>query len=268
MSLNHTAGVHGHKRVGLTNDLDGSEDILIRRQAKICWDQLGMSAIRDVEVAAVLAKVADGSLTWSREMLESLVEPFSNDDYGGVTVEGQEFEGSVSSDSDDPPWAADDGDSEDDSDGYNGGDALAIKKASALDCVVALAGDDPAEVEEVKVFAAKKAELERMRQPAKENYYPALQGFIERTIDQLEKEHHLGKGKKGPTAAMARFVREKRKRDDDELHAQREVNVKRRAELKEEASARKNERRSEQRKQGGSYEEGCVSQIFERIRGR
>ena len=239
VSLDHIAGVHGHKRNGMANALDGSEDKLIRRQAKVCWESLGMSSIRDFEVAAVSAKVADGSLTWSREMLDTLVEPFSNDDFVGVTVEGQEVEGSSSDGSEDPPWVADDGDSEDHSDCGDGGEASAIMKASALDCVVALASDDPAEVEEVKAFAVKKENLERMRQSAKDSSIPALQSFIERMMDHLEKAHHLGKGEKGPSAAMARFVKEKTKRDADELLVARDVNMKRRAELKEEASARK-----------------------------
>ena len=240
-SLDHTAGVAGHKRTGIANALDGSEDHLIRRQAKVCWNELGMSAIRDAEFKAVEAKVADGSLTWSREMLDSLVEQSPDEDIG-VSLEGQEVEGSDSSDSDGDPWDLDDdGDGvshDSDDDGGGKGKASAISASTVLDAVVAEAAHDPAELEELKVFSAKKDKLERMRQAAKESGFPSLQCHIERQLDQLEKEHHLGKGEKGPSAAMAQFVREKRKRDDEALHAAREEHMKLRKVQKEEASAR------------------------------
>ena len=227
-NLDHQSAAWGHKRVGLTNNLDGSEDHFVSRQAKVCWEQLGMSLIRDQEVASIKARVEDGSLsTWNRETLEGLVEPFPDGDVG-VFIEGQEIEKHTDgSDDSDNPWGDDEGDDSGDDDDDNAALAIVKKTASAKDCVIVDPSDTSAEVEQLDIYIKEKASLDHMRKAAKDSNFKSLQFHIERDLETLARRHHLGNVDAGPSAIMSRFVRAKRKRGDEAIAAQREVNWKR-----------------------------------------
>ena len=78
--LDHGEGVRGHKRTGLSNDLSGSEDHFVNRDARVFWDELNMGQVRDAEVRRVEEAVAKGDLSWSRPCIEGLFEPLPDDD--------------------------------------------------------------------------------------------------------------------------------------------------------------------------------------------
>ena len=193
-----------------------------------------MSSVRDAEVASVKQQVEDGTLWWSRERLNALVEPFPDGDIGCV-IEGQEVEGSDSSGDD--PWSDHDGDSHDD-DG-DGASAPALSKALASEGVVALASDDPDDVAEARRYADRLANLERMRQAAKDNMIPALQFHIEHEIEKLRKQHHLGTEGKAPSAVLSRFVQARREAEETALAEERRKALKRREEQRVERAAAK-----------------------------
>ena len=44
--LDHSEGVRGHKRTGLSVDLSGSEDHLVNRDARVFWDELSFGSVR------------------------------------------------------------------------------------------------------------------------------------------------------------------------------------------------------------------------------
>ena len=71
LALDHEQGVDGHKRVGLSVDLFGDEDLLVARDAKIFWDEIGFGQVRDVEVAKIREAVEGVDLTWCAEDIES-----------------------------------------------------------------------------------------------------------------------------------------------------------------------------------------------------
>ena len=233
--MDHASAAKGHKRVGLTNALDGSEDHLICRQARACWEELRMSSLRDSEVASVKKRVEDGTLVWSREHLLALVEPFPDGDIGYI-AEGQEIEGSDSDESADP-WGDHGGASNDDDD--DGAPAPSVSKALAAEGVVALPSDDPAEVADAKKYADRLADLERMRQTARDNKIPALQLHVEREIEKLKKQHHLGEGLTKPSAVLSRFVKAKREAEEKALAEERSKAAKRRDEQRAERNAAK-----------------------------
>ena len=90
--LDHSEGVRGHKRTGLSVDLSGSEDHLVNRDARVFWDELSFGSVRDIEVRRVQDAVASGDLSWCKADIESLREPFPDGDAGAL-LEGQEIEG-------------------------------------------------------------------------------------------------------------------------------------------------------------------------------
>jgi hypothetical protein len=88
--LNHQQGVSGHKRNGLSNNLDGSEDHLISRQARLCWLELDMPSERLRAIQEVDDKYDSGEITCMADWRKLVVHP---DDPGILHDEGDEFEG-------------------------------------------------------------------------------------------------------------------------------------------------------------------------------
>ncbi len=78
-AVDHQKGIAGHKRCGLTNKLDGSEDLLITREAADFWVELDMSACRDAAVRQVRADFDAGLLRDFAKSAPTLIEPFDAD---------------------------------------------------------------------------------------------------------------------------------------------------------------------------------------------
>ena len=87
-SIDHMEGVKGHKRTGLSNALDGSEDDQICREALECWNELDMNNLRKEALAKVDELIRDKGLQMSdwRQLIVHDEDP-------GVQEEGEEFEG-------------------------------------------------------------------------------------------------------------------------------------------------------------------------------
>lgn len=62
-SCDHQQGLRGHKKVGLNNALDGSEDGLITREARVFWLEADMSNARTAALAEVDALVDSGEIS-------------------------------------------------------------------------------------------------------------------------------------------------------------------------------------------------------------
>ena len=89
-TLNHSNAVKGHTRVGLSNSLDGEEDVLIAREAAMFGRELQMPWLRAEAIKEVREAFASGDLTW--ETVRSVsVSPSTNCEH----VEGMEFAGEL-----------------------------------------------------------------------------------------------------------------------------------------------------------------------------
>ena len=62
LALDHGLAVRGHWSTGLSVALDGSEDEWINREARLCWDAMGMGTLRDEAVAEVRRLCEEGAL--------------------------------------------------------------------------------------------------------------------------------------------------------------------------------------------------------------
>ena len=72
----HDQAREKYKYTGATNALDGTEDHLIAREARVFWDNLGMSAKRDAACHDVRVEVEASRLRWGYDAVYSLVAPF------------------------------------------------------------------------------------------------------------------------------------------------------------------------------------------------
>ena len=86
--LEHLEGVRGHKRTGLSNCLQGNDDALITREAKIFWDDLEIPKLRAEWIAEVDHLVDHEGLTF--ESVHTLVK--HPEDGCGEFEEGCEIE--------------------------------------------------------------------------------------------------------------------------------------------------------------------------------
>ena len=120
----HVQAWKGFKYTGATNALDGSEDHLIGREARLFWDKLESSAKRNAACHDVRVEVEAGRLRSGYDDVYSLVAPFplrgeldkmvvNQDDENVAFVEDEE----AWSDEEDDDWD----DNEDDREGEDAG---------------------------------------------------------------------------------------------------------------------------------------------------
>ena len=88
----HLQARKGYKLIGATNALDGSEDHLIAREARLFWDKLNISAKRDATIRDVECEVESGRLTWGFDAVYSLIAPFPSRQVLDEMVEFQDDE--------------------------------------------------------------------------------------------------------------------------------------------------------------------------------
>jgi len=237
LGLDHRQGVLGHKKNGMSVHLSGSEDHQINRDARMFWDELGFGRVRDEEVARVRASVESGRLRWCRKDVDSLREPFPDNDAGEL-AEGQEVEGECAED--EPLWEEgydDDRMSSDSGEAHEGSSCALVPVASELPVE---AVDTPQEIEEAKRFADRLQLLETVGASAKSGHLLAVQWHVQREVAKLKKAHRVCSSEKEPSALLRRFVRKRREDEERRLQALRAENRKRnRARLLVKDAARK-----------------------------
>lgn len=202
---------------------------MLSRTAKDMWISLGMSALRDEVVADVRARFAAGDVQWSRECIDSLREPFPNND-AGHHIEGQEDDGHLSDG--ERPWctdseAIDESDGEDgDEDDLGGGGTAAACSSEAV--VSAAPTDTPEELEAAEQFAKRLKTLDAIKASAEAASLRQVVWHVDREMHKLEKQHHIGSSVRQPSAALSRFLRKKRENDAAALQKARAENQKKR----------------------------------------
>ena len=226
--LDHVEGVRGHLRTGLSNDLDGSEDHFVNRDARVFWDDLGFGQVRDAEVRRVQEAVARGDLSWCREDIESLFEAFPNEDVGAFG-EGEEINAPVEAgedpctDSDhEEDRMSDDDDDDGDGDGTRAGGALV-----PVDLPIEPT-DTAEEVQEAALVAERVQTMEKIEAAAKASRMPTVQFHAQKEIRRLTKLGRSEEGKTRASALLRRFVRKRREDEERRFRAIREENRKKR----------------------------------------
>jgi hypothetical protein len=221
--LNHLAGVKGHKRTGLSNALDGSEDHLLTREAGQFWHSLGMSALRDTAVEQVEEQYRAGKLSWTQEVIDSLREPFPNG-IAGEMREGQEIDGCLSDGEN--PW---DSEQEDDlvtdDEASAGLTSAGLEAASADVAVVPIEGDTPQEIDSAERFAKRLGILESLKSAATTASMPQVAWHVNREMIRLHKSHHIGSEEAAPPRVLQAFLRRKRETEQEVIVASRKVSA-------------------------------------------
>jgi hypothetical protein len=98
----HLHAAQGYKYTGATNNLDGSEDSLICREANNFWDERGMRKKVDSAVAEVEAQFHAGKLPWNYQTVQSLIGKYPPHRCLDRVLPGQEDE--ATPDPDGVPW--------------------------------------------------------------------------------------------------------------------------------------------------------------------
>ena len=117
----HLKACRGYKYTGTTVALDGSEDEMICREAKVFWTENNMRQKINAAVADVEAKYNAGELQWNWKTVKSLILPYPRRGKMDVLKLGQEDE--ATEDPDGVPWeVAEEGKEDCKSDKSSGGE--------------------------------------------------------------------------------------------------------------------------------------------------
>jgi len=180
-SVDHTRGMRGHKKVSLNNALDGTDDHLITREARIFWLDANMVEERAKAIVEVDALVDTGAITDFAEWQQLIRHP---EDPGVVEDEGGEFDGDF--DEEECMW-------DDDVEGTmaaDDGDLGMLDLDMAV--VAALPGDALADVADAVIAARRLQSLKRLRAAAAADNVPAAVFHVEREVNQLERGLRAG----------------------------------------------------------------------------
>jgi hypothetical protein len=224
--VDHTQGVEGHLRTGLSNRLDGSEDHRITREALSFWLEASMPEERRKAMEEVDAAVASG-LTFSgwQTLLRHPVDP------GVLYDEGAEFEGDL--EPNEKLWTEDGHDDlvkQDDQAVLDRSEANPDDAPSAglVLVVKPLPGDDPDEVQEADTAVRRLKNLKRLRCELAANRVPAAFNQVDREVGQLERglRAKTGKERKANTV-LRRHLAEMGQAEQVKIQARRALYRKR-----------------------------------------
>ena len=176
-TLNHKHGVAGHKRVGLSNRLDGSEDHLLSRTARQLWIEADIPSLRAGCIAEVDEKVANGQVASIADWRGLVVNPT---DPGIREEEGAELEPALA---------------EGEASWYEAGeyerlqaDDLKLDEEQSAPVVVVAAPDDkPADVEEATLAAGRLEQLKKLRVAIRIAKVPSAGFLVDKQITHLER---------------------------------------------------------------------------------
>lgn len=175
--VNHHQASEGHKRVGLSNALDGSEDALICREARLFWVWAGMAAARERAIAEVDRRIASGELRSFQDFRALILNP---GDPGIMEDEGGELEGEL--EDGEEVWEEDDERAQLDRE-----DAAAFEGPPPASAEPEPVSERRAEAEEASVAVERFEKLKRLRSLAMEAQVPSAAFSVGRELNQLER---------------------------------------------------------------------------------
>ena len=215
--LDHLRGVEGHKRVGLANALDGTDDEELTREALEFWECANMPAERKKAIAEVDALFAAGELSWAscRSLIKHPVDP-------GIVEEGGELEPLAPPG--EKPYAHDGEKPLLDQDEFDVLHLDVPDKDEEKALVVAAPGDDPAEVAEAELAARRLQRLRRIGEVAVKAKMPLVNWHVEREQARILKANRGGVQRKKQNAVLSRHLRL-----EQELEAEKLANERKKA---------------------------------------
>ena len=197
--LDHTQGVEGHKRTGLSVALSGADDWQITREARMFWGDVDMPTVRTEVLKEVREMVRSGALTWAN--VRSLIRhPAEKGEYG----EGEEFEGELAPG--EKLWEDDEADAAEKDEQESALAALDLDEVpgDGGPRAVREEGDDEAEVAEAERALQRKEQLEQIRRTAAELRLPAVQWIMDKQLRRIEKGLAAGSREKRANAVLKR----------------------------------------------------------------
>ena len=257
-ATDHLRGLRGHKTVGISVALDGSEDWMISREALDFWQAArigGLTGLRAEAVAKVDAMVDSGQLTGFHDWQKLVEHP---EDPGVMEDEGDELqdplsEGEAVCDEDGREQAADDFDVE------------------CLDHPVAVAAlpvDDPAAVAEAVVLAQRYEALKIIKAVVDRHNVPAASNIVEREIVQISRGLRAGNRKEEKQAnnVLRRHMDERFKKEMAAIQARRKQAFDRRRNLAVAKAALAKARLAKEARQqeGKAAKEKAVKELAEK----
>ena len=145
MSL-HVHAADGYLKTGMTVSLDGSQDILIVREAGDFWKDLDMRQKINSAVAEVRAEARAGRLRWTFDNVQRLIKPFPK--HKRVDAILAKLAEDTSLPEDEMKWVAEEGDDGDD--GRSGGEEEEPTEGEDEDIWAAFAAEGAEEIEGAK----------------------------------------------------------------------------------------------------------------------
>ena len=225
-SCGHSRCVDAHKRVGISNALDGSEDHLITREARELWVAAGMAELRAKAIAEVDQLVGTGALAQFSDWNALVRHPSSP---GVLQHEGQEFEGEL--ELGELPWscAADTALEEADAADFDG-PGLEDEAAASV-AALALPSDPPKVVDQATTGARRLVALKRLRELAISARVPAAVNAVRTQIDHLERGLRDSKGPRAANVLLRRHVDKVMAEEAAKIKAKREEKLRHRRTL-------------------------------------
>ena len=220
-SLDHGAGVAGHKRNGLSVALDGSEDNMLAREARALWFEAGMPEQRVRAIAEVDAAVATGQVSSEADWRKVVRHPSTP---GVLEHEGAELEGEF--EVGERPWADDKdaavvaGDTK---------DTQAVEEDAEVSVQALVVPSDKPEDVSIAVGAARRlASLKRLRAGAVVAKVPAAAAAVAIQIDHLERGLHCSSAAEQVAQDLLRRHLENARAQETVLWEKRRVEARRR----------------------------------------
>ena len=101
-NMHHERGATGHKANGLTNDLEGKEDWLLRSAVLAYWRDpaIDVPRMRREAKEEIKRRVESGELRWDRESIDKVRLQWGERGAGAYAKEGQELEAAQADDDD------------------------------------------------------------------------------------------------------------------------------------------------------------------------
>ena len=251
-NLDHNQGRAGHKRVGISVSLDGSDDHYISREALAFWDELEMPRLRAEALAEVDARWSTGELASIADWSKVVRHP---EDAGEPIEEGAEFEGDL--DVGESLWEEDADETVAEEAAADAADIAAADDVVVDVCsdhvVVAFPGDSEASAAEAVSGTKRLRMLRAGRQAAWDARCPAAVFNLERDITHLRRGLRAKPKAGGVERTACPVLRRTVQKEFDDtaavMRAERFASFRlRRAEAQEQAKTKKDKEKADEEK--------------------
>lgn len=182
----HLNAAKGFKRTGITNALDGSEDLLIVREAGHFWNSLNMPAQRSAALHDVSVEIEAERIKWTFAEVYSLVSDFPKTGHLDQLVEFQDDELVIEDGSCEPVWDEDAEEGQGDANDFHGDGKQASTPSMVMDAEAPSASLSAIQAEEVIKHSSRRDALKKALEIVSELNCPSLEITISRVMHKDE----------------------------------------------------------------------------------